>query len=779
MIKRTSFFVAIMLLAMSAMAQNAYWVFLADKADTKFDPYKYFDSKAIERYQLNGADLYDISNYPLNEGYVRQVDALATEEIGTSRWMNAIGVTATPEQIAQIEALPFVKRVQMINSTATLCTTSSHALAQKSEIKLSDQITRQQGKLFKEAGIDGKGVRVAVFDGGFPRVNTHQAFKHLRDNHQIIKTWNFPNKKEDVYGWSTHGTMVLSCIAGIKEDSVQLGLATGAEFLLARTEVEAEPFKEEVWWMQAMEWADKNGAQVISSSLGYGKQRHYTKDMDGTSYVAKAANMAVRKGMVVCNSAGNEGDDKSWYTIITPADADSVICVGGIENSLEEYKHIYFSSFGPTADGRMKPDLVNFGYANVADPNGDNRYDWVNGTSFSCPLTSGFVACAIQAHPGRTAMQMKQEVIASCDLYPYADYAFGHGVPQADYFVGKRTPVEPSFEILDSGDCIHIHPLRNARYPYIFINAELKSNGQLERYQSHRLASPAEKRTIYVAKSSLVNRKLNISYDGYYQQYELDPATNQQLIDSNEITEFFTSILDSVGDYDFESDEILDRTPEDNYVNEHKMRSSNYYQIGSLIRTSNSEEQFLDWSPAWTIGMHYFKPITKWYSLGIGVEWRNIRHRIDPANAFATDYLVGITPSTTGVEKKTLIDNQFNLELFQKLRLKPTGGMLGDGIYWDLGIYGGINCYKMYMHYSTQTVNSDRTGTVEGTNRARFDHRDLDRLTWGLTTRLSWNIFAVYARYNMSHLGGKGETTDVHNHIDQLPRLEVGLQLGF
>ena len=135
--------------------------------------------------------------------------------------------------------------------------------------------------------------------------------------------------------------MTLSCIAGISYGTKKMGLATGAEFLLARTEVDLEPFKEEVWWMQAVEWADKNGAQIISSSLGYGKERYDVWQMDGTSYVAKAGNMAARKGILVCNSAGNEATTSAWKTIITPADADSVLCVGGIEADLKLPPHLF------------------------------------------------------------------------------------------------------------------------------------------------------------------------------------------------------------------------------------------------------------------------------------------------------------------------------------------------------------------------------------------------------------------------------------------------------
>ena len=187
-----------------------------------------------------------------------------------------------------------------------------------SDTTLTDQLVRMQGELFRAKGIDGKGIRIAVLDGGFPKVNTHIAFKHLRDNGQILKTWNFPNHKENVYGWNGHGTMTLSNIAG-RKDGKDLGLATGAEFLLARTEVEPEPFKEEVWWMQAMEWADKNGANLISSSLGYGKDRYYTKDMDGKSYVAKAGNIAARKGILVVCSAGNEAMMTAGSSLSHPA----------------------------------------------------------------------------------------------------------------------------------------------------------------------------------------------------------------------------------------------------------------------------------------------------------------------------------------------------------------------------------------------------------------------------------------------------------------------------
>ncbi|MDY5969811.1 MAG: S8 family serine peptidase, partial [Bacteroidales bacterium] len=588
--KKTLVLIAAIALALQGLAQNCYWVFLVDKEGTTFDPYAYFDAKAIERYRLNDADLYDISNYPLRQSYVDRVTALAQEEVGTSRWLNAVAVMATPEQMAQIEKLECVKGSSLIASQMEMAHCRQTARMEKQAArandvldgmpKMSDQLLRMQGSLFRSKGIDGKGVRVAVFDGGFPAVNTHQAFKHLRDNNQIVATWNFCNKKENVYGWSTHGTMVLSCIAGILNGH-QLGLATGATFLLARTEVEPEPYKEEVWWQQAMEWADKNGADVINSSLGYGKDRHFTYEMDGRSTVAHAANMAARKGILVCNSAGNEGNDKTWKTIITPADADSVLTVGGINADLYSYGHIYFSSYGPTADGRLKPNVCNFGQASVADPKGNDKMSEVFGTSFSSPLTAGFVACAKQAKPGLTAMQLKAEVERSGDLYPYFDYAFGYGVPQASYFLtGKEMPEGATFVLEDSGEYLYVRPtgVRAKRTPFnneaneaaakksedhVFMKLT-DSNGIIQKYVSLALSRFDDNHVVSISKHGLAGMKLTVFFDGYAKDYRLPDDYAATLLASGTEEEFYYAVQDSMGRMSYAFVERINRSLSDN-----------------------------------------------------------------------------------------------------------------------------------------------------------------------------------------------------------------------
>ena len=215
--KRVILFIAILAAVLPTLGQNCYWVMLTDKQGTTFDPYTYFDAKAIERYQQNGADLNDLSNYPLNAGYVAQIDVLATEDFGTSRWLNAVAVTATDEQIEAIQRLPFVREVVALRGDmqpARATEAEPFVLDEQTGRQLHNQLLRMGGQYFRAKGIDGRGVRIAVFDGGFPQVNTHAAFQHVRDEGRILKTWNFPNKKEDVYGWNSHGLMTFGCIAG-------------------------------------------------------------------------------------------------------------------------------------------------------------------------------------------------------------------------------------------------------------------------------------------------------------------------------------------------------------------------------------------------------------------------------------------------------------------------------------------------------------------------------------------------------------------------------------
>lgn len=414
----------------SLSAQERYWIFFSDKGDTVFDPITYFDEKAIERRQRLNLPLDAETDLPLNNEYLEELEQISGRIYTTSRWLNAVSVKASERQLAIIRNLPFVLETKPVELAENypFCGYQSDVLSGEKIDLLIRQTERMGAEIFEQHGIDGKGVRIAVFDGGFPGVDTNPCFDHLRKEGRIVKTYDFVKNRENVYSSINHGTMVLSCIAGIY-NGMRMGLATGAEFLLARTERRGELFSEEENWLAAVEWADRNGADIINSSLGYTFHRYFPVDMDGrTSLVARAANIAARKGILVINAMGNDGN-KSWEYLGTPADADSVMSVAGI-NPKTDY-HISFSSYGPTSDMRRKPNVS--AYAEVIAVK-KSKLSSVQGTSFSAPLVAGFTACAMQMKPQSNNMEVFNLVEQSAHLFPYYDYAHGYGIPQAAYF---------------------------------------------------------------------------------------------------------------------------------------------------------------------------------------------------------------------------------------------------------------------------------------------------------------------------------------------------------
>jgi serine protease AprX len=439
-----------MAIGLSLFAQQNYRLYFTDKSKPEFDPYTYFDQKAIDRRIKHGISLNDPSDWPVSEKYLSKVNDIVDKELMHSRWFNFVLVEiSTEEQLQLLQELSFIKTIERSEKSIVRYAFYEDGFTDEYYDKelLNNQTQRFGRNELEKRDIDGSGVRVAIFDGGFPQVNTHPAFEHIRNANRIIKTWDFVKNKENVYYGNTHGRMTFACVGGIWKDQ-KIGLATGAEYMLAKTEIGREPFAEEEYWLAAAEWADKNGADIINSSLGYGHHRYFTSDMDGkTSLVVKAANMAARKGILVVNSAGNEATD-AWETIITPADGDSVLAIGGIDPD-DDY-HISYSSYGPTADKRMKPNVSAYGHVISLSKDGLKEVD---GTSFSSPLVAGFAACILQYNPNLTNMQLFAELEKSGHLYPYFDYAHGYGVPQASYFVyDEKKAIQKTFEVIEEDD---------------------------------------------------------------------------------------------------------------------------------------------------------------------------------------------------------------------------------------------------------------------------------------------------------------------------------------
>lgn len=756
-----------------AQAQNMYWVFFTDKNNTTFDPYTYFDAKAIERYQVNHADLYDITNYPVNQEYENAVNAATTEFIGESRWLNAVAVTATEEQIALVRELPFVARVQEIASEAS--TTQAPVFTQTSALYPGmKQVSLMEGEKFQQRGINGKGVRIAVFDGGFPDVDTHPAFKHLRDNHQIIKTWNFANRKENVYGYNSHGRMVLSCIAGIMNDTTMLGLAPGAEFLLARTEVEAEKRKEEVWWVQALEWADQNGASIVSSSLGYGKELHNLKDMDGkTSIVAKGAATAASKGILVCTAMGNEGDEKEWKMLVTPADADCVLSVGAV-NALDSRES--YSSFGPTADGRRKPNVVACGHDMVAM--GKGNYAFSQGTSFATPMVSGFAACVKQMHPEWTAKQLLEEIEKSGNHYPYFDYAFGYGVPQAGYFTDGKKEEKTAFTMTEDNDYLYIIPVDSKNTGKLFYNIQ-NGDGTLDFYDVKRLGTSflvdghdlIDSNKIYfsIPKSMLENgQTVNMWYGNQYAQYVMGK-------DKVAAADTAITLGESIMHSDFRGCGSAAKPEKGIFNHKPKCYSANLVLNASFMLPTMWPPQGYNQGKDGVSRSFTFSFVNNWqlarvyglgFRVGFGSSWYSLHHftPFDHYDHYEPNYWVLPGYNYATIKKHNLKTTKFDLELFQRFIL---ANISKSQCYIETGVFGE---WITGARVKTKMVRDNGTGKdVDVHIERRYALNDMHKLDCGVRLRVGFTkICAIYGQYRITPI--------MKNGID-LPKWEIGIQI--
>lgn len=488
----------------TAYTQSSYWIFLKDKKDVSFDPYEYFDSKTIARRKMLGLSLDQYTDRPVKGEYIRKVEELGYMIKSTSRWLNALKINTVNGYPQNLEELSFIDSIVEVRKSLCYSHGIADSLSSSDESLLERQLSSFEASSFQQNDIDGKGIRIAVLDAGFANVDQSNYFSHLFRDGRIKGTYDFVKDNENVFRHSSHGTMVLSCLAG-QHDDKQLGWATGAEYLLARTEhVRFEPFSEEENWLEAIEWADKNGADIVSSSLGYTRKRYFKEEMDGrTSFVSKAARIALSKGMLVVVSMGNEGSAR-WKVLSTPADVDSVISVGGIDPNTG--LHTSFSSFGPNANMVLKPTLAAFGHV-VAE----SRFGLVNaqGTSFAAPLVAGFAACAWQLNPEWTNMKLFDELCKSGDLFPYFDYAHGYGIPQASYFFPEQKQKPKNIFFLQmKTDHVRIDIKKETTsgypyYPYLFYHIADEDN-QLKAYS---VIDSEGKKTFKIT--------LNPKYSGY------------------------------------------------------------------------------------------------------------------------------------------------------------------------------------------------------------------------------------------------------------------------
>lgn len=383
----------------------------------------------------------DGMDYPVSPKYMNDLSKKGVKIYHKSRWFNGVTCEMDTATAAEVAKLSFVTGVEMTRDNSAPIYGAPKRRFQHSAVSLqsSDPAwTEKQLALYNltplhEAGFEGQGILMTVCDGGFYNADQLSCF---RQKELQLGAFDFTDDTDDFYGVTgAHGTCCLSTISGIAER--YHGAAVKAQYYLMRSE-EVENNRESPKEMDnlvaALEKADSLGVNVFSVSLGYALFDNdawtldKTTDLDGrTTRASRAATIAARKGMLVCVAAGNEGNS-AWRTISAPADADSILTVGAV--TVDSLIGV-FSSYGPSSDGRVKPDVCAVGVQSTLI-NADGTIVRNNGTSFATPLLAGLAASLWSALPDENAMQIRERIIRSADRYATPDYRqYGYGIPDA------------------------------------------------------------------------------------------------------------------------------------------------------------------------------------------------------------------------------------------------------------------------------------------------------------------------------------------------------------
>lgn len=401
--------IALFTLSFASSEVEKYWVFFTDKCISSpddsvqkiFSAQQHLSEKALSRRAkvLANSQIVDFKDIEVCERYISVVEQMGGKIITRSRWLNAVSSYLTKAEADAIEKLPFVKKVRPVAKRLSIVEPTDEGM----DYGFSSRQNLSIGaNLLHNAGVRGNNVRLCITDTGFNL--RHSAMESTA----VVGVWDFVDSDtvvSDSVNLSImhHGTFCWSEI-GAKKPGLLVGIAPDAEFLLARTEdLYAEYPQEEDFWVSAMEWADSAGADIISVSLGYWDW-YSPDDFNGDSAViTSAADRAVYLGIAVFAASGNSGPGAS--TVVAPGDGDSVITVGATDFDCNVTA---FSSRGPTADGRIKPDIVAPGLG-VYGASGASDYiiTTSSGTSMATPLAAGAGALLLSLRPSTTPIQLR------------------------------------------------------------------------------------------------------------------------------------------------------------------------------------------------------------------------------------------------------------------------------------------------------------------------------------------------------------------------------------
>lgn len=442
----------------SKSQQSKYVIFFKGKSETGFSlsqPSAYLSARAIARRTRYNISI-DSTDLPVVEKYIDSIRAAGSVTIlGRLRWMNAVLIQTTDAAaLNKINNFPFVKKKDSIalrtavkgrivknNASVTPIVALQRTQQPAADVfqygASSSQVKIHNGDFLHNIGATGRNMFMAFLDGGFFGYLSNPLFDSVRLQNRFIATKDFVLNEASVNEDNAHGMQCLSTVAANKP-GIFTGSAPYASFFLLRTEdVFTEQIIEEYNWGLGAEYADSAGVDVISSSVGYttfdnAVYDHTYAQLNGnTTVVSNYADMAAKKGLLVVNSNGNEGD-KAWKFLVAPADGDSVLAVGAVNSS---NTIAAFSSFGPTSDGQIKADVVSVGQgATVSTASGTPGIS--NGTSFSAPNMAGLATCLWQLFPEVNNQKIITTLHKSSDKYSLPQPQYGYGLPDMKTAVG-------------------------------------------------------------------------------------------------------------------------------------------------------------------------------------------------------------------------------------------------------------------------------------------------------------------------------------------------------
>ncbi|HET9252956.1 MAG TPA: S8 family serine peptidase [Candidatus Eisenbacteria bacterium] len=435
---------------------HSYWVFFRDggpePAPALAEPSADLTPRALARRAraarergeaATAIELPAARDLAPSETYVAALERMGARTRTRSRWLNAVSVEAKATALDAIRALPFVSEVLPVAvvtsdgaSTSSADSTVTRAAAPRIiscdflAADAQEQTMMVNVEIAHHSGYRGQGVLICVLDSGFDL--SHESLRHLvvreqRDFLRKDRDVSF-DPAQDLPRQAYHGTQVLSVLAGYVPERYFVGPAIDAEFLLGKTEdIGSEKQVEEDAWVEAVEWAEARGADILVSSLTY-PAWYRPQDRDGrTAVITRAANLAFERGLLIVNSIGNYGPGER--TLSPPADAEGVIAVGSVDS---QGKISPFSSLGPTWDGRVKPDLVAQGSrVVVAEPGTGKSLTYGSGTSFSNPLVAGCAAIVLSAHPDWGPEAVREALTMTASQASQPDSRLGWGIPDA------------------------------------------------------------------------------------------------------------------------------------------------------------------------------------------------------------------------------------------------------------------------------------------------------------------------------------------------------------